>query len=381
MRPTILASAPRLWENLYNAILQKVSEGGAVPRVLFHAAYGTARRFRGAGRRLRGRELRLHERESLFARIGRVIHACVTMFVLAVPYFVLDRIVLKKIRAVTGGAMRGSLSGGGALPEHIDRFFNDIGVPVLEGYGLTETSPILSMRTFNRLVIGTAGDVFPGTELRLVDLKTGNVVYETGSSDARKIGAPGEIHVRGPQVMQGYYRNVEATRRVLTTDGWFNTGDIGIMTANGCLKIIGRSKETIVLSGGENVEPVPVENMLRQSPYIDQCMLVGQDRKNLGALIVPSAAALEEFQCADLTEAVENHALRERIHAEIRRLVNAEHGFKSFERVVDFAIPPETFRVGEELTAKMSLRRHVIAERYAELIEGLYVRREAGRRV
>ncbi len=381
VRPTVLGSAPRLWENLYNAILQKVSEGRPVQRMLFHAAYRTAQRFYAAVRRLRGTALRLQGGEGWGLRLLRRAGSVVTILVFAIPYFVLDRIVLKKIRAVTGGVMRGSLSGGGALPEHIDRFFNDIGIPVLEGYGLTETSPILSMRTFDHLVIGTAGDVFPGTDLRLVDLKTGEVVFETGSPNVRTIGAPGEIHARGPQVMQGYYRNPEATRRVLDGDGWFNTGDIGLMTANGCLKIIGRSKETIVLSGGENVEPVPVENTLQQSPYIDQCMLIGQDRKYLAALIVPSAAALEEFQCVDLAEAAENAALKQRIGVEIRGLVNAEHGFKSFERVADFVILPVPFRVGEELTAKMSLRRHVITERYASLIEQVYARREVSRRV
>ncbi len=363
VRPTFMASAPRLWESVYQGIRSNVEKAPPLRRALFALASGTAARFRHALRVLSNRDLRVTRVHPLL-RLARYPLALVTASLLWLPFVLLDAIVLRKVRRATGGLLRGSVSGGGALPLHVDTFFNDIGIPVLEGYGLTETSPVLAVRTFEKLVIGTVGPLYPDTELRLVDLNDGSLLYP-GSNG---LGRSGEIHVRGPQVMKGYYKDPTSTARVLR-DGWFNTGDLGVMTSNGCLKIVGRSKDTIVLLGGENVEPVPIENKLQESPLIEACMVVGQDRKFLGALIVPRR---EAFAGASLPDIATSDEARQRILKEVKRLVSQDAGFKAFERVIDLRLLPKAFEPGDELTAKLSLKRHLVTERYAKLIESIY---------
>jgi len=347
VKPTFMASAPRLWESVYAGILTAVARGSKIKRVLFSMATGLA---------------------SLYYSIKRSnrLWQKLALPLLFLPYALLDRLVLAKIRQATGGKLKGSVSGGGALPLHVDLFFNSIGIPVLEGYGMTETSPVLAVRTMDRLIPGTVGPIYPDTELRLVDPQTKKVVWPGPEG----IGKKGEIHVRGPQVMQGYYKNPEATAAVIR-DGWLNTGDLGLMTDDGCLRIVGRTKETIVLLGGENVEPVPIENRLLQSPLIAQCMVVGQDQKYLGALIVPEAEQFREYG-QDLASISHHPAVVQAIKSAIKECINDSTGFKSFERIVDFRLLPETFAVGAELTAKLSIKRHFIAEKYAHLIEQMY---------
>ncbi|MBM9498652.1 long-chain fatty acid--CoA ligase [Leptospira sp. 201903071] len=364
VKPTFMASAPRLWENIYQGIQSKIRSGSAVKRLLFQSAYFCALKVQRALHFLRGNRLDLKGRniiESLCIS-GKSILAIILF---SVPYLILDTIVLKKIREATGGKLRGTVSGGGALPFHIDEFFNVIGIPLFEGYGLTETSPGLAFRTPDHLVIGSVGPLFPEVELLLKDVESGNILYPP------KKGVKGEIHVRGPQIMKGYYKRPEVTAKVLTKGGWFNTGDLGMITYNNTLKIVGRTKETVVLLNGENIEPVPIENKLAQSPFIDQVMVVGQDQKFLGALVLP---ALERFQDYGVThqELVENPIIREKIMSEIKDTVNMENGFKSFEKVVDIRLLPKAFEVGDELSAKMSIKRHVIAEKYKELIDSMY---------
>jgi long-chain acyl-CoA synthetase len=290
-----------------------------------------------------------------------------------VPAKLLDGLVLKKLRAIVGGEFRGTISGGGALQPHVDEFFNFIGIPVLEGYGMTETSPVLAVRTWSNLVIGTVGPFFPHTEIRIVDLGTGAILYPDSTRPLGGRGLRGEIHVKGPQVMRGYYKNPEATALGLR-DGWMNTGDIGMVTANDCLKILGRSKDTIVLLNGENIEPVPIESRLVESALVDQCMVVGQDQKALSVLIVPS---FEHFRQAGVnatsaSELQANAEARQLMEADIRQLINHERGFKSFERICNFRFVPKPFEVGEEMTNTFKLKRHVITEKYRPLIESMY---------
>ncbi|GAB4433681.1 MAG: long-chain fatty acid--CoA ligase [Turneriella sp.] len=365
VRPTFMASAPRLWESIYNGILARVNEGSPLRRGLFRLAVAVNHAYRHALRDLRGQNLRILPEQPL-ARLGIVLVAVLTIILTFLPALLLDAIVLTKIRAATGGRLRATISGGGALPLHIDEFFNDIGIPVLEGYGMTETSPIISVRLPENAVIGTVGPLYAETELRLVDLASGETIYPGSNYFGRK----GEVHVRGPQVMAGYYKNTEATQKVMQ-DGWMNTGDLAIMTANGCLKIVGRSKETIVLLNGENVEPVPIESKLLESPYIEQCMVVGQDQKFLGVLIVPRAEALRQYG-NDLKALAQNAEVAKLLKAETQRLISAENGFKAFERIGGIAVLDRLWEKDRELTAKLSLRRHVIAELYAEAIRNMF---------
>ena len=366
VKPTFMASAPRLWESIYLKIYGGVEKAPALRRNLFNAAYFCSKHFKGALRFLSGKQLDMAGRNPIVSLLTGLLVKLPTAILLFIPNIVLGAIVLSKIRGATGGQLKGSVSGGGALPPHVDQFFNDIGIPVLEGYGMTETAPILAVRMPGQIVIGTVGPVFPKTELRLVDLASGQAIYPPKSGR----GTKGEIHVKGPQVMKGYYKNPEATDKVLK-DGWMNTGDLGMITYNDCLKIMGRSKETVVLLGGENVEPVPIEGKIAESPLIDQVMVVGQDKKFLGALIVP---ALEPFADvgADLETLAKSDDVHKKLVAEVKSLVNDANGFKSFERVVDIRVLPKAFEVGDEMTNLFKLKRHVITDKYTDKIESMY---------
>ncbi|RHX91033.1 long-chain fatty acid--CoA ligase [Leptospira yasudae] len=364
VKPTFMASAPRLWENIYHGIQSKIQSGSAIKRILFKSAYVCALKVQRAVHFFKGNRLDLNGR-NILQSLWMGVRSVLALIVFTIPYVLLDTIVLKKIRQATGGKLRGTVSGGGSLPLHIDEFFNAIGIPLFEGYGLTETSPGLAFRTPGHLVIGSVGPLFPEVEILLKDVESGKILYPP------KKGVKGEIHVRGPQIMKGYYKRPDVTAKVLTKDGWFNTGDLGMITYNNTLKIVGRTKETVVLLNGENIEPVPIENKLAQSPLIDQIMVVGQDQKFLGALVLP---VLDRFQEYGRTyeELAANPIVREKIMREVKDAMNFENGFKSFEKVGDIRLLPKAFEVGDELSAKMSVKRHVISEKYRDLIDSMY---------
>ncbi len=367
VKPTMMASAPRLWENLYLRILKNVRESHWIRRGLFHTAYFCSRMVKESVFFLQGKKIDLKGR-NLFQSAGLgCFHALRAILFLA-PYVALNAVVLEKLRQIVGGSFKGTVSGGGALQPHVDEFFNYIGIPVQEGYGLTETAPVIAVRTTQKLVIGTVGPLYKDTDVRILDLNTGDILYPNPSNQNEGRGLKGEIHVRGPQVMKGYYKNPDATEKVLR-DGWFNTGDIGIFTNNDCLKIVGRSKDTIVLLNGENIEPIPIESKICESPLVDQCMVVGQDQKQLGALVVPS---LEGSQAESVAELSDKADIRDQIAADIRRLISRENGFKAFEHIQEIALLPKAFEIGDELTNTFKIKRHVVDQRYASLISDLY---------
>ncbi|MEX1045393.1 MAG: long-chain fatty acid--CoA ligase [Chthoniobacterales bacterium] len=381
VRPTWMASAPRLWEGLYNRILHNVAEAPRLRRILFRAAYHCSREYESALFFLTGRSLDLTGRP-LWESLRLAASSLGRLLLYAVPRKILDVLVLKKLRGVVGGEFQGTVSGGGALPPHVDEFFNYIGIPVLEGYGMTETSPVLAVRTWRKLVIGTVGPLWPHTEVRIVEPGTDRVLYPARFTRGGGRGVKGEIHAKGPQVMRGYYKNPEATAKVLR-DGWMNTGDLGMVTFNNCLKILGRSKETVVMLSGENVEPVPIEAKLLESRFIEQCMVVGQDEKHLGALIVPSLEGLKAqgFAVTALPDAENDPRIAEVIGAEVRRLVSRQQGFKPFEFVLAWRFVPKAFDVGDELTATFKPKRHIITEKYQHLIDEMYDHTRSARRV
>jgi long-chain acyl-CoA synthetase len=378
VRPTVMASAPRLWESLYQKLMNRIDQAPPIRRKLFHAAQFCTCRVKRAERFFQGQELDLQGLQPI-ERILRGAGHLTRWITLQLPYRILDKLVLAKLREAVGcSAFRGTISGGGALQPHVDEFFNFIGIPVLEGYGLTESSPVLAVRTWTNLVIGTVGPFYPETEIRIVDLESGRVLYPDRSRADQGRGRSGEIHARGPQIMLGYYKDSEGTARVLH-DGWLKTGDIGMVTFNDCLKIVGRCKDTIVLLNGENVEPLPIESKLTHSSLIDCCLLVGQDQKRLGALIVP---ALDGFRsagliAANLVELAANPKARSLMESEIRSLISLEAGFKSHERIADFRFVTKPFEVGQEMTATYKLKRHVITKQYASLIDEMFPQQPA----
>jgi long-chain acyl-CoA synthetase len=278
----------------------------------------------------------------------------------------------------TGGHLRATCSGGGALQKHVDAFFNDIGITVMEGYGMTETTPVIAVRSFIKLVMGSVGRVAPQTELQIRDFN-GNVLTHVkvdGSIEGKR-GAKGIIHMKGPQVMKGYYKNPEATNKAIK-DGWMDTGDLGMINYKDTLTLTGRAKDTVVLLGGENVEPVPIEDKITESQYVSQIMVVGQDQKNLGAIIVPDFTRLKSWAKengineTDEKVLIANQRVLDLYKKEIKELNSAKNDFKSFEQVNAFFLISKPFEVGDELTNLMKLKRHIITEKYKDQIKKLY---------
>lgn len=362
VKPTFMASAPRLWENLYLGIKQKVEKAPEARRRLFELAYEICKKYKEGADYLAGNKLQITE-ESPFERIKNTTISLANALNFLVASRVLDQIVFSKIREVLGGELRGTISGGGALPAHVDEFFNVIGIPVYEGYGMTECAPIISVRSVGRIIQGSVGFWPEGTQVKVLDDK-GNPVPQ---------GRMGVIHVKGPQVMKGYYKNEEATSKTVK-DGWLNTGDLGFISDNGTLSVRGRVKDTIVLLGGENVEPVPIENLLLENPLIQQVIVVGQDQKSLTALVWPEKerakeAGIQVAEGQDWNNHKEAKAFYQNI---IKKQISSENGFKSFEKLTDFRFLPKAMEVGDELTNLFKMKRNVIHDKYKTLIKGMY---------
>lgn len=372
VEPTFMASAPRLWEKLHERILRNIKASHPVRQVLFHIAYFLAKQYFESKQFIFNKNLKL-KKQSPFKWLFLVPFQAVRWAVVMPWYGFFNAAVLERVRLGAGGSLKETISGGGALPLHIDKFFNYVGIPVLEGYGMTETSPVISFRTAENLVLGTVGPPIAETEIRIIDTETGEVLYQSDNPGISGIGQRGEICVKGPQVMKGYYKDQELTQQTIS-DGWLRTGDVGMVTHNNCLKILGRSKSTIVLSSGENVEPEPLEMSLQQSNFIEQVMVVGQDKKFLGALIVPS---LNEFNQAgfnfqtfeDIRQSPEALKI---IKEEIRRVISSSNGFKSFEQIKEFRLLPDAFQVGEELTNLFKVKRFVVEKKFNHVINEIY---------
>ena len=372
VEPTFMGSAPRLWESLYQKIRKNVKQAHPMRQLLFHTAYFLSRQYRNSAYFLSGKRLYLEPPSRLKWLLLAPFHALRWLIVLPV-YGFFNVAVLEPVRMSAGGSLKATISGGGALPVEIDRFFNYIGIPVLEGYGMTETSPVIAVRLEDNIVIGTVGPTMQETEVRITDIETGEVVYPNPALPHEGRGIRGEIRVKGPQVMKGYYRDPDQTDSTIQ-NGWLRTGDLGMITFNNCLKILGRSKSTIVLLSGENLEPEPIEMRLTQSPYIEHCMVVGQDQKHIGALIVPNMEGFRDdgFKKQSLEELSNDPEVRSIIQSEIKRMISVDTGYKRFELIHDFRLLEENFTNGEELTSLFKMKRHVITDKYQKLIDEMY---------
>jgi long-chain acyl-CoA synthetase len=366
-KPNYIASVPRIWEALYNAIHYKISKESVLKRSIFHA-------FVNAGIKHHKSWLRMHKLlpvfrpQPLFKRTGEYLVSLLRMLLLRPAILIGDKLVYSQIREKTGGELKAGISGGGALQEHIDDFFAGIGLCVLEGYGLTETSPIIAVRTFERPIPYTVGPLLRDVEVKIVD--------ESGKELPK--GEKGIVTVKGPLVMQGYYKNEKATKEVLSPDGWLNTGDLGRLTYTGELQITGRAKDTIVLLGGENIEPSPIEQKLSASRFIRQVMVIGQDRKLLGALIVPdfeeltSYAGSAHISFSKSEDLIEDPQIKNLFREEIKALISPKHGFRNVEYISNFTLLPKEFEVGRELTHTLKMRRNLINDLYRGYIDAMY---------
>lgn len=368
LNPQWFISVPRIWESIRSAIYRNVKAKGPALQGLFDFFVSVGSTHADMRDKFLGRWPRFSPHWNLPTQIWTALP-----IVLLWPLKALGSLILfRKLRGLLGTKFIAGISGGGALPGHVDQFFRAIGVLVLEGYGLTECGPVLGVRVQKRPVPKTIGPLFKDIEFRVRDEETGKNV---------KAGHKGELWVKTPQTMLGYYKRPEATAKVLK-DGWLNTGDLVKVTVKKEIQIVGRSKDTIVLRGGENIEPDPIEQKLLQSEFIDQIMVVGQDQKYLGALIVPNYDLLEKFArerritYLDKEELLDNSQILEVVHEVIQHLVNPRTGFKSFERVFKFRLLPRAFQVGVEMTQKLSLKRNVVAELYKDQIAELFDQKE-----
>jgi long-chain acyl-CoA synthetase len=332
VRPTLVCSVPRLYEKMYARVLENAMSGSGVKKQIFFWARRVADRW--ADVKLAGGEPK---------------------GLLAWQYGLAQKLVFSKLKARTGGRLRYFVSGGAPLSAEIKKFFYAAGLTVLEGYGLTETSPVIAVNTPKAIRMGTVGLPLPGVEVA--------------------IAQDGEILTRGPHVMQGYYNQADATRDAIDAEGWFQTGDIGQLE-DGFLRITDRKKDIIVTANGKNIAPQPIENVLKTNKYISQAVMIGDRRKFPIVLIVPEWEPLEKW--AQIKQ------LRYGSRAELlaaplvmakfeKELKGALTGLASFETPKKIGILEHDFSIERgELTPKLSVKRKVVDERYKDVIDALY---------
>ena len=364
IRPHWMASVPRIWESVRDGIYRNIKQAGGIKKHLFDffVAIGTLH----AG----FRNLTLGLVPNFHGRI-RFLDSILGFlpWMLLSPLKGLGNIlVFNKIKAKLGGRFKAGISGGGALPSQVDSFFGAVGILLLEGYGITETAPVVAVRRSKNPRPGCVGELILDTEVKIVD----------DAGNALPPGHKGLIMIKGGQVMKGYYKKPDLTLKVLSKDGWFNSGDLGMMTRDNEIKITGRAKDTIVLRGGENVEPAPIEEKIRESEWVAQCMVVGQDQKYLAALVVPKQEAVTAFAqennipVSDYEALLQQPEVIEVVANDIADLVSPHTGFKPFERVFKFKLIPKPFEVGVELSHKQEVMRHKVVEIYAKEVASLF---------
>lgn len=333
VRPEIMVSVPRLYEKFYARVLAKVEEDGGLKKAIFEWALGVGReasRCRQQGREPQG--------------------------VLSLKNGIADRLVFRKIRARMGGRLRFFISGGAPLSREIAEFLHAIGVLILEGYGLTETSTVTTVNRIERYKFGTVGKALPGTELR--------------------IAADGEILVRGPHIFREYFNDPAATRESIEPDGWFHTGDIGTLDEEGFLRITDRKKDIIVTSGGKNIAPQNLENLLKNDRYISQAFVYGDRKKFLTALLT---LAPEEIVAWAARQGIPERGVEALAkHPGVLRLIRervdeVNRGLASFEQVKKFAVLETDFsQETGELTPTLKVRRKVVVEKYGRILDEFY---------
>ena len=332
VRPSIALSVPRLYEKMYARVLENALAGGALKRRIFFWARAVADRW--ANEKLAGRE---------------------PGALLGLQYSLAQRLVFSKLKARTGGRLRFFVSGGAPLAPEINKFFYAAGLTILEGYGLTETSPVIGVNTPMNFRIGTIGKPIAGVEV--------------------KIAPDGEILTRGPHVMKGYFNKIEATSEAIDGEGWFHTGDIGVIE-DGFVRITDRKKDIIVTAGGKNIAPQPIENSVKTNKYVSQAVMIGDRRKFPVLLVVPNFEQLEKWAreknliWTDRSQLLAMPMIHAKVDQEVRSKLT---GLAPFEMPKKIALLGSDFTVeGGELTPTLKVKRRVIEKNYKSLIDSLY---------
>lgn len=332
VRPTIVTTVPRLFERIHSRILKQVDASPPARRRIFYWAVNAGMEYAKAKKR------------------GRIPLS------VQVKHGVADKLVFSKLKARTGGRIKFFVSGGAALAREFGEFFEAVGLKIIEGYGLTETSPVISVNRLDNYKWGSVGLPIPGVEA--------------------KIDVDGEILTRGPHIMKGYWNDHASTREMIDKEGWLHTGDIGMMDAGGFLYITDRKKHLFVSSGGKNIAPQPIENLFLSSKYIEQFVLIGDRRMFLTALIVPDFDALKEhadshkIPYSSNSELTKNKEINDLVDREIAHI---QRDLAGYERVRRFTLLDQPFTIENgELTPTQKIRRKAVEERYAHLIESMY---------
>jgi long-chain acyl-CoA synthetase len=333
VRPTIVTTVPRLFERIHSRLMKQIDAAPPLRQKIFRWAVGVGRKRAGT---LRG---------------GKS-----PSFVAKIQHGIADKLVYSKLKRATGGRIKFFVSGGAALAREFGEFFEAVGLKIIEGYGLTESSPVIAANETDHYKWGSVGPVIPGVEV--------------------KIAGDGEILARGRNIMKGYWNNPEATREAIDSERWLHTGDIGHLDAEGFLYITDRKKHLFVSSGGKNIAPQPIENLFLSSKYIEQFMLIGDRRMYLTALIVPDFDALKEYADSNAIRYSSNVELTS--HPAINTLIEdninqIQRDLANYERVRKFTLLDRQFTVEDgELTPTQKVRRKAIEERYKTLIESMY---------
>lgn len=348
VKPTIMISVPRLFEKIYNLIVKSVEDGSDTKKKIFNWAVEVGRKYSEGQRGF-----------------------------LVFQKMIADKLVFDKLKQRTGGNIRIFVSGGAALPPDIDLFFRSAGLTILQGYGLTETSPVMAANSPGKEVVGVVGQVIPGVTVGIQSLSDGKIIAEISGEDypTDLTSEPGEILCKGPNVMKGYWKNEEATKEMIDEDGWLHTGDVGRFL-NGDVQITDRIKHMIVNAGGKNIYPGPIEDMFKSSKWIDQVVVVGEAQNFMGALIVPDFDAIKKHA---RDNGIKTSSVEELIaHEEIITLYKQEmrafsKELASHEKIRDFRILANEFTVETgEITPTMKVKRRVIAEKYADQIAAIF---------
>jgi long-chain acyl-CoA synthetase len=355
VRPTVMNCVPRLLERIHDKAMKNGTSAGGAKAKIFTWALGIGRKYR-----------LVHEEGK---KAG---------FILQQQYNLAEKLVFSKIKERTGGRLKFMISGGGALPKNIGEFFGDLGIKILEGFGLTETSPVMAVTEYHRQVYGTVGRIIPGIEVAIQNVDTGHIytiqTYESFKEDFQS--EEGEIIVRGHCVMKGYWNKPQETAVAIDNDGWFHTGDIG-RYFKGNLQITDRLKNMLVNAYGKNVYPTPVENTYLKSPKIEGMFLVGDKREYITAIVIPARETLQEafnlsndfFEQPDVF--IDDAEIVDWIAQDIRKFSNE---LAKFERIKNFKVKRNPFSMEDgEITPTMKAKRKVIEKKYAEAIEEMYL--------
>ena len=363
-KPTLVATVPRLWESMYTKINNKLEKDDPKKAKIFKNLIKISALYNYNKRILRN-ELPIFEKENILVRVFKKFVASIKLTLLYFP----NKFTKKKLEAVKerfGGRLRLAISGGGTLPPYLDEWIDAIGIRIVNAYGMTECAPGIAGRALNCNTFGTLGKVAEGTELKIVN--------EQG--ETLGFGEVGEIYVRGEQVTPGYYKNAEENEKSFTKDGFFKTGDLGKLTINDELIITGRSKEIIVLANGENVDPSKIESALSHLPFIQDAVIVGQDKKGLGLLVVPNFEKLKEYIEENFNKAIssveqilDDSTILNKIKKDLNKELNDKNSFKPFEKLQNIHFLEKEFTQGEEITNTFKKKRHIIEKKYKEIID------------